>query len=269
MKRSRQTGTVVVAMALMTGAAFGQATPIRGTIINMNDVAYPNVGLKWKNREKAYEVTKENQIFEIPFADMKELKISRPKALDEAEKMVREGKESMAIPALEKLATDYLMLTWDRPATRLLAEACIKTGDFDKAIRFCEIIIKIEPDTAFLGEFAPAYWQALLKKGNTNKAEDLMVKAIKSGDRLASAFALIMRGDMILATGETSENAKKALRDGYLRVVALYTTERAARAEALYKAAKCFEKSGQIQRADSFRTELKKDFAGTEWAVKP
>jgi len=225
--------------------------------------------LKWKAREKAYTVTANNIDVEVPIADVKEIRVPKPKELTEAENLVRTERASQAIPVLEKISTDYLMLTWDRPATRLLAAAYLQAGEADKAIKVCETVIRSDPEAAYLGEVAPIYWQALLKKGNTSKVEGLMAQAIKSGDRLASAFALVMRGDMILATGETNENAKKALKDGYLRVVALYTTERGARAEALYKASKCFEKLGQTQRADGFRSELKKEFAGTEWATKP
>jgi len=265
MKRIRQTGAVALAILMMAGAAFGQVTKITGTIIRMNETEAKG-DLRWKVREKVYEVTTPTITTEVPIAEVKEVRVPKPKALDDAEKLIRDGNYSAAIPVLEKIAADYLMLTWDRPATRLLAIAYLQTNEPDKAIRVCETIIRSDPTAAYLGEFAPIYWQALLKKGNKSKVEELMAQAIKSGDRLASAFALIMRGDMILATGDTNENAKKALRDGYLRVVALYTTEKAARAEALYKAAKCFEKLGQIQRADSFRTELKKEFAGTEWA---
>ena len=270
MNMSRQIGAVTLAVSiLMAGAAFGQAAKgIAGTIINNTTRAEFKGEIKWKARDKAYEVTMGDRILEVAIADVAEVKVPKPKALTDAENLVREGRAVEAIPMLEKIANDYLMLTWDRPATRLLAAAHLQ-GNVDKAIQVCETIIRSDPEAAYLGEVAPIYWQALLKKGSTSKVEDLMAKAIKSGDRLASAFALLMRGDMILATGDTSDNAKKALKDGYLRVVALYASERTARAEALYKAAKCFEKLGQTQRADGFRAELKREFAGTEWASKP
>ena len=268
MNRSRQTGAVALAIFMMAGAAFGQATKISGTIIRMNDTEAKG-DLKWKAREKVYEVTTPTITTEVAITEVKEVRVPKPKELTDAENMMRTERVSQAIPILEKISNDYLMLTWDRPATRLLAAAYLQAGEVDKAIKVCETIIRSDPEAAYLGEVAPIYWQALLKKGQNGKVEELMAKAIKSGDRLASAFALVMRGDMILATGETNENAKKALKDGYLRVVALYTTERGARAEALYKASKCFEKLGQTQRADGFRSELKKEFAGTEWATKP
>ena len=266
MSMSRQTRVIAwVVSMLVTGVAFGQ---VQGTIINTNDAEFKGI-LKWKPREKAYEVTITNErIMEIPQANVKEIKVPKPKALTDAENQILAGNAAAAIPLLIKVSTDYLMLTWDKPAIRLLADAYLKDGKTDEAIKVCENVIKSDPELAFRGDFAPIYWQALQKKGNTSKVETLMGQAIKSGDRTASASALIMRGDLILATGDTNDNAKKALRDGYLRVVALYDKEKAVRPEALYKAAKCFEKVGQTPRADSFRSELKRDFAGTEWASK-
>jgi len=262
---SQTRAVILVVSVLAAGAAFGQ---VKGTIVRMNTTEA--VGdIKWKQRDKAYEVTTGSLIVEVPLADVQELKIPKPRALTDAERLIREGKVAEAIPILTKVSTDYLMLTWDKPAIRYLADAYLKDGKVDEAIKVCENVIRADPEAAYIGDFAPIYWQALQKKGNnTNKVEDLMAKAIKSGDRTASASALVMRGDLILATGDTSDNAKKALRDGYLRVVALYDKEKMVRPEALYKAAKCFDKIGQTSRAESFRSELKKDFAGTEWATK-
>ena len=268
MKMSKQIGAVALLVSMLAaGTAFGQ---VPGIIVNTGGNEFKGT-LRWKAREKAYAVTADNRELEVPLASVQEIKVAKPKALDDAEKMLREGNAAGAIPPLKKITADYLMLTWDKPATRLLAEALLRTDKHDEVISVCETVIRSDPDAAFLGEFAPLYWQALLKSGgrNVNKVEDLVTKAIKSGDRTASAFALNMRADLILATGDTVENAKKALKDGYLRVLTLYTGERGARPEALYKAAKCFEKLGQPPRADSLRSELKKDFATTEWARKP
>jgi len=262
MMKSRQ--IIMAVAALAAGVALGQ---VSGTIINTSDRDFTGT-LRWKESSKAYEVTKDGLTVEVPLANVKEIRVTKPKALADAEKQMRDN-PALAIPALEKVAKDYLMLTWDKPATRLLAEAYLTTGKHDDAIRTCETVIKADPPAAYLGEIAPIYWQALMKKGSTSKVEDLIAKAIKSGDRTASAFALIMRGNLILATGETADNARKALKDAYLRVITLYEREREAQPEALYMAARCFEKIGQTQRADFFRSELKRDFAKSEWASKP
>lgn len=266
MKVNRKTVALAVSM-LVAGAALGQAQKVLGTIHTSG--AEFKGELKWKPREKAYAVIMDNgaREVEVALADVVDIKIPKPKALTDAEKQVREN-PGAAIPELEKIAAAYLMLVWDKPATRHLAEAHLKANDAEKAARVCEAIIKPSPEDAYLGEVAPIYWQALMRTGKKGRAEELIAKAIKSGDRTASAFALIMRGDLIRDEGDTNENAKKALKDGYLRVITLYERERAARPEALYKAAKCFEKTGQTDRADKFRTELKRDFAGSEWSSK-
>lgn len=262
---SRQTTTVAwMVSLLMTGAVWGQ---VQGTIINSEGKPFHGV-LKWKVREKAYNVTANNMDLEVPLASVAELQIAKPKELENAEKQMAGGNATVAVPLLEKIAKDYFMLKWDKPAIRLLAEAYMKAGENDKAIKLCESLVAADPSVEYLGEIAPIYWQVLLKAGKTAKAEGLVVKAIKSGDRLASAFALIMRGDLVLATGDTPDNAKKALRDGYLRVITIYKSETEAQPEALFKAAKCFEKTGQSGRADQMRSELKKNFAGSEWAQK-
>ena len=84
--------------------------------------------------------------------------------------------------------------------------------------------------------------------------------------------ALILRGDMALKAGkESNDAAKKALIDGYLRVVLTYNEPEVAEQllpEALYKAAHCFEKLGLSGRADTMRTQLKRDFASSPWASK-
>ena len=53
-----------------------------------------------------------------------------------------------------------------------------------------------------------------------------------------------------------------------MRVVTLYTAITDAQPEALYKAAKCFEKLGQSARADQMKTILKDKYGQSEWAHK-
>lgn len=262
---SRKNVTLVCMVSLlMTGAVFGQ---VQGTIVNTDGKTFPGL-LKWKVQSKAYSVAANNMDMEIPLASVADIQVAKPKDLDSAEKQIAAGNSATAIPLLEKVSKDYFMLKWDKPAIRLLAEAYLRSGDMEKALKICDAMIAADPSAAYLGEIAPMYWQVLLKLNRTAKVEELVLKAIKSGDRLASAFALIMRGDLVLATGETPDNSLKALRDGYLRVVLLYKSEKEAVPEALYKAAKCFEKAGQSARAEQMRSELKKDFSTSPWAQK-
>ncbi|MEI7898793.1 MAG: hypothetical protein WCK89_00955 [bacterium] len=266
MKTSAYIGRVAVAVTIL--AAGAAAAQIAGVITTLEGKTVSG-SIRWKIKEKAYAVTANNVELDVALANVKELQVPKPKELDAAIASVAQGNVEAAIPTLEKISGDYLMLQWGKIATRQLAEAYVKIGQADKAIRVCERNIASNPEDAYLGEMAPAYWQALLKADRASKVDELLAKAIKSGDRGASAAALTMRGDIVLATGETGDIAKKALRDGYLRVVTLYKSEKAAQPEALYKAAKCFEKIGQASRADQMRTTLKSDFGASEWARKP
>ncbi len=267
MKTCIHTGFIALAVALSTASAVAQ---IAG-VITTTEGRKIEGAIKWKMREKAYAITAKGGNVELELApsSISGIEIPRPKELDAAIASLQQGNAAAAVPVLEKIANDYLMLQWDGLATRLLAEAHVKAGSPDKALRVCEQVIAANPEAAYLGEMAPAYWAALLKSDRVAKVEDLLTKAIKSGSREASAFALIMRGDVIRASGDTNEILKKALRDGYLRVVTLYKSERAAQPEALYKAAACFEKLGQSSRADQMRTTLKSEFGSSEWARKP
>lgn len=268
MKTKTGCGKIALLAALLgAGGAWAQVV---GTIVTTEDRKIEGA-VKWKVREKAYAITAKggNVELQIAPAAVKELQIPKPKELDAAARNIQEGSPAAAIPALERIAADYLMLQWDKPATRLLADAYVKAGEAEKAVRVCEKVIASSPEAAYLGELAPSYWQALLKAGRASKAEDLVTQAIKSGDREASAFALLLRGDLIAAAGDSAEVTRKALRDGYLRVVTLYKSVKAAQPEGLYKTAKCFEKLGQASRADQWRSTLKGEYGSSEWARRP
>jgi hypothetical protein len=155
---------------------------------------------------------------------------------------------------------DYKMLQWDKPAGRYLVEAYLAAGNAQKAQEAAEGIIREDKTAEWKGDLAPAYWQALLKLGKNQKLEALVKKAAISGDRAASANALVMRGDIILATeGDSPESYRKALTDAYLRVMLMYADEpcREARAQAMQKAAGCFDKLNQASRAEQIRAQAR------------
>lgn len=258
---------VLMTMILLAaGAAMAQ---VEGVLITKEGRKMPGT-IQWSNRDKAYKIKAKGGNVEIAIEADKidRLVIPKPKDLTTAEALVKKGDGAQAIPLLKKVIDGYYKLNWDESATRLLADAYIANDDAKSAIAVCEKMISADPDKAYLGEMAPSYWKALLMAGRVATLNDLVTKAVKCGDRNASAFALIMRGDMIRKTGDTDPNAAKALRDGYLRVVTLYKGIKAAQPEALYKAAKCFDKLGQSSRADQMRTTLKDEFGSSEWALK-
>ena len=228
--------------------------------------------VRWSTREKAYVVTKGNVELQVKETDVDALDINKPAGFDAAVDQVQKGQAAAAIPTLLKITKEYQHLQWDKVAGRYLAEAYIAAGKAEDALKACQGIVSGEPTAAYKGELAPAYWNALLALNKTSTLESVLAKAAKSGDRYSSGAALIMRGDVILKAGnESNDAAKKALTDGYLRVIYLYNDPGVAarlQPEALYKAAYCFEKLQQSGRADSMRSTLKKTYASSPWAAK-
>ncbi|MFA7172062.1 MAG: tetratricopeptide repeat protein [Kiritimatiellia bacterium] len=266
----RKSIRTVLLTALLLVAGAGMAA-VQGTIVT-TDGKKLDGEIVWKIREKAYGISASgagNIELALERDKVARLVIPKPAELTAVEANLKKGEgAAAAIPVLNKIINDYFMLNWDRPATRLLAEAYVKNNDVANAIKVCERVIATDPTAAYQGDMAPAYWAALLMGDRIAKLDDLITQAVKNADRSASAFALIMRGDMIMKAGDTNESASKALRDGYLRVVTLYSGIKAAQPEALYKAAKCFEKLGHSSRADQMRTKLKGEYGSSEWALK-
>ena len=217
--------------------------------------------VKWHARDKKYIVEKGKITKEFKLADVTDVEVAKPAGFDKAVQMVEGGQGSAAVPVLTKVVSEYRMMKWDKIAGRYLALAHLAAGNAQKAYEACQPIVSEDKSAAYTGDLASAYWQALLKLGKSEQLEGLLKKAASSGDRPASAAALVMRGDIIVsASNDKPEELRRALTDGYLRVVLMYQDAPCARerAEACLKAAQCFEKLGQVARAEHLRTQAKK-----------
>ena len=261
--------SVVTTMALLLAAAgLGAVT---GTITTESGDVQKGV-IRWSVRDKAYAVTKGNTEVQVRPADVAEIEIDKPAGYDAAVAKVQSGQGAAAIPVLQKIVKEYQRLQWDKTAGRYLAEAYIAAGKPDDGLRACEAIISSDASAAYKGDLAPAYWRALLELGRKAKLESTLEKALKSGDRFSAGAAYILRGDQALKEGgESNDAAKKALTDGYLRTVFMYADAEIAdrlQPEALYKAARCFERLGQSGRADTLRAQLKQSYGSSVWAAK-
>ena len=260
-----------IIIALCAVAALSASGAAKGSLTLENGEEHKGV-ISWSARAKAYvmQIGKIEQQFKE--TDVGRIDIEKPAAFDAAVAQVAKGQAAAAIPALQKIVSDYAHLQWDKVAGRYLAEAYVAAEKPADALKVCDDIIKGEPSAAYSGDLAPAYWSALLSLNRRSPLEKNLEKAAKGDDRFARGAALIMRGDIALKDGNESVDAcKKALSDGYLRVVFLYKDPEFAeklQPEALYKAAQCFEKLNQSGRADFMRTELKRSYASSPWANK-
>ena len=208
---------------LMTVAALAAAElfAIQGTV--STDVESVSGDVKWRGRDKKYVIEKGKITKEFKLVDVTSLNIPKPAGFDKAVQAVENGQGASAVATL----------------TKIVAE--------DKS-------------AGYSGDLASAYWQVLLKLGKREELEKMLKKAATSGDRQASAAALVMRGDIVVqGSNDAPEELKKALRDGYMRVVLMYQDPdcRRERGEAMLKAAACFDKLGQAARAENLRAQAK------------
>ena len=242
--------------------AAASAFAIQGTLTTEIETLMGEI--KWQGRNKQYVISVKKGSTMVDMERKLEvvtgLDIPKPAGYDKAVQQVESGQGLAAIPALQNIVTDYKMLQWDKLAGRYLALAYIAAGNAQKAYEVCSPIVSEDKSAGWSGDLAAAYWQALLKLGKTEQLEGLLKKAAASGDRQASAAALVMRGDIIVqGSHDEPEGLKKALRDGYMRVVLMYQDPecRRERGEAMLKAAACFDKLGQAARAENLRAQAK------------
>lgn len=266
--------TVLVAGALGATVWAAPAAPaIKGTV---HTDAGSNTGtIRWSARDKSYVIGVQKggmQVeVQVKAADVTGLDIAKPAGIDRAIQQVESGNGASAVAALKQVVATYSHLYWDKVAGCYLAKAYLDK-DPASALKTCEDIIAGDATAGYKGDLAPVYWEALIANNRKGKLDEMLKKAASSGDRAASGAALIKRGNFIVKDGNESNDAcRKALTDGYLRVVLLYTEADVApkvQPEALYQAAKCFEKLGQTSRAQQLRQELKGRYAASPWASK-
>lgn len=251
--------TITIAAVFAAACSWG----VQGTIYT--DKTSQQGDIKWQPRAKSYIVSYKkgntNVSSEFPHADVTELDIPKPDNLDRLVQAVRSGSAANAVAPLEAIVKEYRMLVWDKQAGRWLVEAYIEVGKAKKALDVAEDIIKDDPKSAYSGDLAPAYWQALLKLGKKDELEKNLKKAAASGSRAASAEALIVRGDMVIAAeGDNAAAHRKALTDGYLRVALMYNDPECkdARRTAMERCAASFEKLGMASRKEAMLAEIEK-----------
>lgn len=251
-----------LALAALAAFAVSSAWAVQGTIRTDKDTKSGDI--KWQSRSKSYQLTYKkgstNVSAEYPLSDVERLDIEKPANFDKLVELVRAGQGASAIGGLDGIVKTYKMLVWDKPAGRYLVEAYLAAGQAQKAYETATGIITDDKSAAYAGELAPAYWQALLKLGKNTQLENCLKKAASTGDRVSSAEALMMRGDMILANeGDTPDAHRKALIDSYLRVALMYNDPpcKDTRREAMLRCASSFDKLGMAARAEGMRTQAK------------
>lgn len=263
---------IALSTLFLATEAYGQATAAPKALpgrITKQDGSAITGNIRWLPQGKKYVVSKQGAggsavTTDVAASEVAKVEVAKPANLDAAIRAVQQGKGSSAIATLEAIVSQYAMLQWDEVAGRYLADALLSAGRTAEAVKACEGIIKSNPSAAYLGDVAPIYWKALLQSDKKAKLNELLGKAISSGNRMASASALVMRGDFLMEQKEYFNS----LKDGYLRAVVLYADVRAVQPEAMYKAAKAFEAMGNTVDSQKLISELRTKYPQSEYARK-
>lgn len=159
-----------------------------------------------------------------------------------------------AVPRLLQLVDEYKMLDYDEQAAFVIGQIYLKRNRYEEFIKIAEKVTQDNPNAASVSVMAPLYWIALIETGKTagGRLEKMLDDAVASAPAAVAAKALVARGDLLKKAGRTRD----ALKDGYLRAVFMYSREKEAHAEALYKASVAFEELQQAPYADKMRQTL-------------
>lgn len=251
-------------LAVLLSAAVPSFAQIQGTIIKKDRGTMTGM-IKYDPRTQTYSVLSGNVTLEVHKDNVLDMDIPRPKQLDQAAAAVQRGQtDSSVVQMLEQIVKTYTMLKWDIPAARWLAEAQLKQGNPTAALEMSERVIRANPSAAYAPDFARIYWDCLLAKGLTKKLETELSNAVQKGDRELAAVAQLKRGDIQMQDGRF----KEALVDGFLRTALLFRDVKSVQPEALFKAAKCFEKLGQNSYAEKMRKRLLAEFPNDPYALQ-
>ena len=218
--------------------------------------------IKWNSRSRTYSIeikkgagtaSAEHSIDAIESLD-----IVKPASFDKLVEMVEKGQGASAERGLSDIVKNYKMLVWDRPAASALITVYVQTKRAQKAYELGQTLIAEDKTAAYKGAMAPSYWQALLDLNKKLPLENCLKLAATQGDRVSSAEATLMRGDIIMHDGAgTPEACRKALKDSYLRVALMYNDKPcvAQRRKAMLKCAEAFEKLGDAEKAQRMRSD--------------
>ncbi len=198
----------------------------------------------FKRSSREYRVWKGKANFLLSASEVEYCRPPKPEGFDQIADAER----------LAALVHKHYGLWWDIEAFKKLMPLYVATGKNQEAIRLYREMREAPGPSAPLS-CTRNYWDALEQDGQKATLRRAIAETIANGNREASAWAYLMRGDLHRSEG-TSE---KALLEGYLRTVMIFDDITSCRRDALRKTAETMERLGD-SRSDKFRRLLRDEF---------
>jgi len=221
--------------------------------------------------------------FGFPLTDIARLVWTKPSALDSAPALIAEGKVDEALDQLQPVIRYYEGFrdapgSWWVDAVPLQVQALLALGRDKEAVEAAEKFSRLasEPENQKLSRIFAGV--ALTRKGEHDGAVRVFAETAKTTKRLdILGLIAVNNGDSLVALGdalkEKGEVEKAAVRYeeallSYLRVPALYPSQRMYLPQALLGSARAYLGIEDFARARVSLKELKENFAQTTEAKK-
>lgn len=187
--------------------------------------------------------------------------------LRKIDKAAKKGASQKVADLYLKYANKYKFVGWDIYCKYKAAECLDKIDQTDKAIAVLEPIKGTKVRNPLK---KPHYQRAMAvlaklytKKGENDKAAELIPELIKAKDGEIAGRALVVQGDMLSGQGKDKDAVLS-----YLQTVLLFPKTNGSRAEALYKTVITMNKMKDSGRAKKFIEMLKTDYPNSEFSKK-
>jgi tetratricopeptide (TPR) repeat protein len=221
--------------------------------------------------------------FGFPLTDIAKLVFEKPSALNSAPALIAEGKVDEALDQLQPVIKYYEGFrdapgSWWVDAVPLQIQALLALGKDKEAVEAAEKFSRLasEPEHQKLSRIFAAV--ALTRKGEHDGAVRVFAETAKTTKRLdILGLIAVNNGDSLVALGdvlkEKGEVEKAAVRYeeallSYLRVPALYPSQRMYLPQALLGSARAYLGIEDFARARASLKELKENFGQTAEAKK-
>jgi tetratricopeptide (TPR) repeat protein len=238
----------------------------QATLIKANNRGKASGLIRYLASSKAYELKIRGGVtIRIPAKEVERVILDQqPAQLASAVAAVKAGRFSAAMAPLTKIKADYEMFGPDLKAAQYLAVAYLGLNKPADAVRMCEDLLRRNPRAGDSAAFTGVYWDALLKEKKYSTLTRILDDAVQTGSRQVAAVALVKRGDILMEKRET----KKALLDGYLRVVLMYQDTKSIQPEALYKAMEAHKVLKEHHFVEKWRKRLLAGYPASDYAKK-
>ncbi len=167
--------------------------------------------------------TKGGQVMTFQRGQYRTAVADRPRSLDLAENLIREGRGGEAVPYLKLAKKRCRFLRWDQRAMQLLADHYFETGQYALAVAEFQAL-----DDQSVPENRLRLREAMLKSGDLETAAAVLNEDIRTGSREAAAQAYLMRGKLKRDRGDI-EGARR----DWMKVALFFKTEQEAAEEAM------------------------------------